>query len=83
MTHDVSNPQSANLRAELKKASLAEQKESLSQGKKHYHAVRSGETLSGIAKHYGVSVDELCRLNNITKSDYIYPGQKILLTSGD
>jgi len=83
VTHDVSNPQSANLRAELKKASLAEQKESLSQGKKHYHAVRSGETLSGIAKHYGVSVDELCRLNNITKSDYIYPGQKILLTSGD
>jgi len=51
-----------------------------SQVKKRYHLVRRGETLSLIAKKYGISLNELRRLNNITKSR-IYPGQKILVSS--
>ncbi|MBW2058690.1 MAG: LysM peptidoglycan-binding domain-containing protein [Deltaproteobacteria bacterium] len=35
-----------------------------------------------MAKTYGVTVDELCRLNNITKDQTIYPGQKILVARG-
>lgn len=40
------------------------------------HAVRSGETLSSIARHYGVSVQELKRANGL-KSDALSIGQKI------
>jgi len=45
--------------------------------------VQSGDTLSGISRKYNVSVDELCRLNSISKSDPIYPGQKIRVVSGN
>lgn len=53
----------------------------LSKGR--YHEVRWGDTLYQIAQRYGTSVDELCRLNNITPSQVIYPGQKVLVTSED
>lgn len=55
------------------------QKRPDSQVKKQYHIVRRGETLFQIAKKYGISLNELLRLNNITKS-HIYPGQKILVS---
>ena len=44
-----------------------------------YYVVRSGDTLSRIGEQYGISVDEICRLNNISKNDNIYPGQKLLV----
>jgi lipid-binding SYLF domain-containing protein len=75
----VSNPGSAELRAGVAKAVYAAQKKPVSQAEGQYHVVRSGDTLSGIGRQYGVSVDELRRLNNIGKKDYIYPGQKILV----
>jgi len=75
----VSNPGSAELRAGVAKAVYAAQKKPVSQAEGQYHVVRSGDTLSGIGKQYGVSVDELRHLNNIGKKDYIYPGQKLLV----
>lgn len=42
-----------------------------------YHKVRSGDTLSGIARKYGTSVDKLCRLNGLRKNTVIQIGQKI------
>jgi SH3 domain-containing YSC84-like protein 1 len=42
-----------------------------------YHLVKSGDTLYGIATQNGISVDELCRLNSISKTDIIHPGQKL------
>lgn len=42
-----------------------------------YHKVKSGETLSGIAKKYGVTVDKICRLNNISRTKGIRAGQII------
>ena len=47
--------------------------------KGRYHEVRSGETLYRIALQYGISVDELCRLNNLTPEQAIQPGQKLLV----
>lgn len=47
--------------------------------KGRYHEVRSGETLYRIALQYGISVDELCRLNNVTPEQVIHPGQKLLV----
>jgi len=47
-----------------------------------YHRVRQGETLSGIAKKYGITVQDLCRLNKITPKSIIRPGQELLVSSG-
>ena len=47
--------------------------------KGRYHEVRSGESLYRIALQYGVTVDELCRLNNLTPEQAIHPGQKLLV----
>jgi LysM repeat protein len=49
--------------------------------KERYHSVRRGETLYRIARQYGISVRELCRLNNISPNQAIYPGQKLLIPS--
>lgn len=47
---------------------------------KRYHTVRSGDTLFGIAKKYGLSVNDLRRLNSkLGKSGKIVPGQKLLV----
>lgn len=45
-----------------------------------YHQVQPGETLYRIAKKYGLSVAELCRLNQMSKDQAIKPGQKLLVT---
>ena len=42
-----------------------------------YHRVRSGETLSHIAKRYGTSVSRLCSLNRIKQTSILQIGQKI------
>ncbi|UCF58134.1 MAG: LysM peptidoglycan-binding domain-containing protein, partial [Deltaproteobacteria bacterium] len=42
-----------------------------------------GETLYRIAKKYGITVDELCRLNDMAPSQVIKPGQKLLVSSAD
>jgi len=42
-----------------------------------YHQVRSGETLYSIAKRYGMTADELSRLNNLTRAELIYVGQRL------
>jgi len=44
-----------------------------------YHEVRSGDTLYKIASTYGITIDELCRLNNISPRQIIYPGQRLLV----
>lgn len=41
----------------------------------HVHKVKSGETLSSIARKCGTSVDNLCRLNNIKRTTILRPGQ--------
>ncbi|MBW1997896.1 MAG: LysM peptidoglycan-binding domain-containing protein [Deltaproteobacteria bacterium] len=46
-----------------------------------YHVVRRGETLSGISNRYGISVEEICRLNGISPRDIIRPGQRLLVRS--
>ncbi len=39
------------------------------------HKVKSGETLSSIARKCGTSVDRLCRINNIKRNTVLRPGQ--------
>ena len=44
-----------------------------------YHEVRAGDTLFRIAAKYDITVDELCRLNNISPKHIIHPGQRLLV----
>ncbi|HHU51927.1 MAG TPA: LysM peptidoglycan-binding domain-containing protein [Firmicutes bacterium] len=45
-----------------------------------YYLVRAGETLSGIARHFGISVQDILRINpQITNADLIYAGQVICI----
>ncbi len=50
---------------------------------KLYHWVRAGDTLYGISRRYGISVNELCRINKFSKKKSLYPGQKLLLNSAN
>ncbi len=57
----------------------------LIQDNERYHEVKPGETLYRIAKTYGLSVDELCRLNDISPDEIgdIQPGQRLLVSPKD
>ena len=52
---------------------------SIAQTEKGYHLVNRGETLYRISKKYGISVDDLRRLNNMDPNALIHPGQKLLV----
>lgn len=43
------------------------------------HIVKKGETLSGIAKKYSVTVDYLVKKNHIGNPNLIYVNQKIVI----
>ena len=47
------------------------------ESKEEYYIVKSGDTLSKIAKTYNTSVDNLVKLNNIKNKNLIYVGQKL------
>lgn len=46
----------------------------------NYYTVQSGDTLSGIARRYGVTVQYLVNLNGISNPNLIYPGQLIKIS---
>ncbi len=46
------------------------------------HVVRRNETLSSIARRYGVRVRDIERWNSLSSRDLIYPGQKLALEAG-
>ena len=52
---------------------------SIAQAEEGYHLVSRGETLYRISKKYGISVDDLRRLNNMDSNALIHPGQKLLV----
>ncbi|MDB4444550.1 LysM peptidoglycan-binding domain-containing protein [bacterium] len=48
-----------------------------------FHEVNRGDTLYQISRKYGITVDELRRLNKMTKAQSIQPGQKLLVNPGN
>lgn len=42
-----------------------------------YHTVKSGDILGKISRKYGVSIDQICRLNNIKRTTTLRLGQKL------
>lgn len=49
---------------------------------KQFHTVRKGETLTSLGKKYKVSVSELRKLNHLSENQAIYPGQRLLVSTG-
>jgi LysM repeat protein len=47
---------------------------------KQYHTVQKGESLYGIGKKYGISVEELRKQNNLSVDQPLRPGQKLLVS---
>jgi len=49
---------------------------------KQYHTVQKGETLYKISKTYGITVEKLRKLNNLSPGQAPRTGQKLLVSSG-
>ncbi len=49
---------------------------------KRLHQVKKGETLTSIAKRYGLSVEELRRLNHLPPKGELSVGQKLIVSPG-
>ena len=47
-----------------------------------YHRVKSGDTLGKIARMYGMTVNELCRLNGLKSTSTLRIGQSIRCSAG-
>jgi predicted esterase len=47
------------------------------------HVVADGQTWGKIAKRYQVTIDALCKANNMTRRDKIKPGMRLTIPSGD
>ena len=61
-----------------KQSAAAAKKKSGSTGSgAQYHTVKKGDTLAKIAKRYGTSVNQLCKLNKISANKTLSVGQKI------
>jgi len=65
--------------AELKAKPSPPSKPAVS-GEKQYHTVQKGETLYRISKKYGISVEELRKLNNLSVDQPLRTGQKLLVS---
>ena len=70
-TGELKNPEEYVIGIKAMKQARAEQ------AAMKYHKVRSGDTLSGIAKKYGTTVKKLCQLNKIKETKILQIGQKI------
>ena len=47
---------------------------------KKYHTVQKGETLYAISKKYGIGVEELRKLNNLSAGQSLRTGQKLVVS---
>ena len=48
----------------------------------NYHVVKAGETLSHIARYYGVTVNALKHANGLDNANYVYVGQHLYIPAG-
>lgn len=44
-----------------------------------YYTIKSGDTLYQIARRYNINPELLASMNGLNMSDYIYPGQNIMI----
>ena len=59
-----------------------DKKNNVDKEKINIYIVKKGDTLFSIARNNNVSLDELCKINNISKEDKLSLGQKIKIPKG-
>lgn len=42
-----------------------------------YHTIKSGDTLGAISRKYGISIDKICKQNNITRTTVLKLGRRL------
>ena len=45
-----------------------------------HHIIQRGDSLSKIAQHYGLNISQLTRWNGISRSQILYPGQRLIIS---
>lgn len=53
--------------------------ESIEASKRKIHVIRSGDTLGGLARRYGTTVRNICRLNGFSSKKILRIGQRIIV----
>ncbi|MCB0153807.1 MAG: LysM peptidoglycan-binding domain-containing protein [Anaerolineae bacterium] len=48
-----------------------------------YYIIQPGDTLFSVANHYGISVEHLAGVNDLSPDDWVYAGQALVLPSFD
>lgn len=71
----------ADFNALIKRVDHIEERLTDIERKTQYHVVARGESISLIAQKYGLTVDELRKLNKMTPRQPIQPGQKLLVSA--
>ncbi len=75
-----------NIQKQMGKSSARKAKSSTTKtvskkiAKKKFHTVKPSETLYKIGRQYGLTVEEMRRLNKLADGDVIHPGQKLLVS---
>lgn len=64
-------------------ASTAEVQNPLVASSPVIHTVQRGEFLAGIARQYGITVDDLLKANNLSDPNRIFPGQQLQIWTTD
>jgi len=70
----TSVPAAGNTAASTETATKAEQKEA---AQPVYYRIKEGDTLGAIALKYGISINKLCELNNITRTTILRIGRSL------
>jgi LysM repeat protein len=77
---DITNPDTLQVGQQINVPSAeAESTSATGQSPAIVYVVQQGDTLSSIAQRFGVSVNQLLQLNDISDPDEIYVGQKLLI----
>lgn len=67
-------------KAKIKKAESSKTvKATKKAAQKRYHIVKSGETIYGISRKYGITMKKLRLLNHFSDKTSIHPGQKLIV----
>lgn len=63
--------------AYLSEAEKAKREEEYRKSQEVYHTIKSGDMLGTISRRYGVSIDQICRLNNISRTTTLRINRKL------